>query len=928
MIIQVRNKEIQILEKENLVSKNVNTYKMDVIVDEEFSKYSLHVVYKNGTIIKEEILGPGMETVIPHEVLENTGTLYIGLFGTYMENEELIKRYVTNLEWLKIIEGAYDKDAEPTEELSPTILEKYLQEMKEFYEESLKDYNDNSIEKLKEYNENASTKLEGYNTNATNKTNDFNSNYNTKKSEVDKVANKVVADKTEVEEMKKSVEESETNAKTSEIKAKDSEVQAQNSANKAFESESNVINIEKNIKGIQENVQANKEATDRNVETTVLNVTESTKQAEESKRQAEISKSNADKTSSDRAAVETMKNEVSSMKITVEATKNEVNNIKNDTEAIKEETEAIKNEALQAKETVENSLESERKISDSKYARALKGNAEETDFTQIYTENEEVENLKIYGEEITQETREGYNLFDIESAEKNVYIDGYFEHEYYGKTNPSESSNTSDYIPVKAGKKYLLTYDYNTLSANSFRGYCFFNSNKAVIIPSYNTLYSPSNKKQVFTASNEDGYLRFSYDKNYINIQIVEGDEEKPFESHGASPSLDYPSEVQITNNQNINIKKENIFDTSGILKITDTITIKSKEDGGIFISTTSSNTWTSIKNMNLSVPIKKGKKLRFSWGKNEDLLKDSSFTPFFWFKDKNGVLFRTLNQNTSSYLVERDIYSIDFGIENFVIGESYNEDFYIELEISETIPNKFHKYESKDIQISLLENQFSGAIREYKDTIEKIDGKWQLIKRIQKLVLKGTETWRIQSTEVDTIRYKIDFKANTLIVDGNNYFSNYFKCYPGSERTQDKVGIFIQDAYVQQEFYIRIPIEKGILTTDDFKAWLSSLYDEGKPVELYCVIRTPEYVELSEELQNILNNIELLIGLNNISIDNGSFSLTYNKSLAKTLEEKDEVNANLQAQIDEIKALLSTPSTSSMLLDNLESEVMNDVNS
>ena len=71
--------------------------------------------------------------------------------------------------------------------------------------------------------------LEEYNNNATNKIEEFNKNYENKKAEIDKVADEISKDKSAVEEMKKSVETSEDNAKKSEENAKKSEENAEKS---------------------------------------------------------------------------------------------------------------------------------------------------------------------------------------------------------------------------------------------------------------------------------------------------------------------------------------------------------------------------------------------------------------------------------------------------------------------------------------------------------------------------------------------------------------------------------------------------------------------------------------------------------------------------------------------------------------------------
>ena len=68
-----------------------------------------------------------------------------------------------------------------------------------------------------------------FNRNANEKTEAFDENYKNKKSEIDKVAEVVSKDKSDIEEMKKSVETSEANAKKSEENAKKSEENAEKS---------------------------------------------------------------------------------------------------------------------------------------------------------------------------------------------------------------------------------------------------------------------------------------------------------------------------------------------------------------------------------------------------------------------------------------------------------------------------------------------------------------------------------------------------------------------------------------------------------------------------------------------------------------------------------------------------------------------------
>ncbi|HJF41461.1 MAG TPA: hypothetical protein K8V91_11105 [[Clostridium] spiroforme] len=207
MKIVIEDKFLKIIDKEILRSGNVNSYKMSIEYDSFYNDRVLMIYFKQDDIKKIVTVGPDNIIDIPHEVLENERDVYVGFYSPSPDGDRLKDRYCSNFDRLIVIEGAYDKDATPSEELTPTILEKYLQEMKNFYNESLEKYNNNANEKTEAFDE----------------------NYKNKKSEIDKVAEVVSKDKSDIEEMKKAVETSEANAKTSEENAKKSEENAEKS---------------------------------------------------------------------------------------------------------------------------------------------------------------------------------------------------------------------------------------------------------------------------------------------------------------------------------------------------------------------------------------------------------------------------------------------------------------------------------------------------------------------------------------------------------------------------------------------------------------------------------------------------------------------------------------------------------------------------
>ena len=102
------------------------------------------------------------------------------------------------------------------------------------------------------------------------------------------------------------------------------------------------------------------------------------------------------------------------------------------------------------------------------------------------------------------------NLFDINTITPNTYITN------AGATGSSSVSNLLDYIPVYKNKPIIVSYDYDTLVNTTNRSLVFYDTNKNYISGQY---YSPVSKKQQFIPE-QDGYIRFAYDKNCTNIYI------------------------------------------------------------------------------------------------------------------------------------------------------------------------------------------------------------------------------------------------------------------------------------------------------------------------------------------------------------------------------------------------------------------------
>ena len=118
---------------------------------------------------------------------------------------------------------------------------------------------------------------------------------------------------------------------------------------------------------------------------------------------------------------------------------------------------------------------------------------------------------------------EGKNKFNIDTIIENSYIIA-----QNGDRGNSSLTNTSDYIPINANEKYVITYDYTSLLLENARAVCFFDKNKNYV---NGKTYSVTSKK-VDVSSDFDGYVVFSYDKNCTDIMFSKEEQSIQYEPY------------------------------------------------------------------------------------------------------------------------------------------------------------------------------------------------------------------------------------------------------------------------------------------------------------------------------------------------------------------------------------------------------------
>ena len=481
-------------------------------------------------------------------------------------------------------------------------------------------------------------------------------------------------------------------------------------------------------------------------------------------------------------------------------------------------------------------------------------------------------------DDITQQTREGYNLLSTENLqelnEKGITLTK--ENGIITINGQSTSANFIDDYFVGSSNNYEEFLTAGNYVVSGITGEALSPNFGILIVIKHtdettNTIIQNSENKffDVVDGDTFRVFVRIPQNLQLNNIvikpMIVSGTENKDFEEYGASPSLDYPSEFEnITTTQNIQVFKKNILNTNSINKTVSGVAINSKSDGGIHFSGTPTSTWTSINVLNFTVPISKDTYISVNYGKTTSLLQDNTdIRPFFWTVKTDGTSGQSFYGSFVGKL-NTDISRITFGIEHMMIGKAYDEDIYIELEISDTRPTKFNQYDGYSKSIALPENNFLGAFNGYKNHIK--DSK--LKSNLKIITLDGTEKYTIQSTETNTIRFKLNLSLDTNVVLDNtnlNYLCNYLKAYKYNESTEDKEGIFIGATTSSIEIYMRVPLNE-IASIDDFKEFLSSKAITEEPFKILLQCGEEEI-----SLEDI--NLPLYNGTNNIFAENSNIS-------------------------------------------------------
>lgn len=252
---------------------------------------------------------------------------------------------------------------------------------------------------------------------------------------------------------------------------------------------------------------------------------------------------------------------------------------------------------------------------------------------------------------------------------------------------------------------------------------------------------------------------------------------------------------------------------------------------------------------------------------------------------NKNVNNFAISEYNSSKTFIQRTQFA--YNVSNGTITTTANTKY---LLISFNYDNSTAVNEGiiNSLQFQLEEGDQTTTYEPYKNS-------WYIKKNINKTILNGSESWSLQQTSTDTLR----FTAGNALTNGSTLnvmkiISDKFVNGTGTSDNSDNEHI--RSATTGYANTISISINKNRLTENTnaaFKTWLSN-----NPITVYYIVENPEYLIITNEtLINQLNAIETFEGINNISIENENnvlpdlLMITKNKNSYNNWKTKEGLN-------------------------------------
>ena len=291
---------------------------------------------------------------------------------------------------------------------------------------------------------------------------------------------------------------------------------------------------------------------------------------------------------------------------------------------------------------------------------------------------------------------------------------------------------------------------------------------------------------------------------DYTNLMITVGDTLETYEDYGVSPSPDYPSPIESITEISATVTGKNLISTTIFNAnnyISQLLTLKAGTYTVHYTGEVSSGLY--IRNADGTTPI-------------------------------NGtVVLERYNINKLTFTLDKDG---DYYIQFYKSGTGFANFENAQLEEG-TTATPYEEYKSNSLTINLQGNELCSLPNGVKDELIVENGIAKIIKRIGKVVLDGSESWR--KAQIGTTgKYYFTFTPNwgQQTTNGKLLYCDYF--VPSNTWSEQVVGMWLDTNMI-------IKTQGSLDNTEDltsFKTWLST-----HNVEVYYALETPIDIEITD---------------------------------------------------------------------------------
>lgn len=498
-----------------------------------------------------------------------------------------------------------------------------------------------------------------------------------------------------------------------------------------------------------------------------------------------------------------------------------------------------------------------------------------------------------------QEIREGYNLFNLKKWEDSNVTASRCTIDKITENSITITSTDNDCYTNTYGILKIVKESFG-ITADSETDYTLYfekdkNITGAVFVFEYDENETGSTNTQVaqmhITTSELKGAINFTTTSNtkyicfrlgisnsentvtYKNIMLLKGtytvDNIPTYEQYGASPSSDYPSEIETLNGSvKIDVVNKNLFDINDLP--TDFFDVNGNEfKGKVGSNFNKKYYWYNAKGYDGDLTFKwKYKPYRETTEKGRGIVfeivkRDGTF------RDLNSILGEEGENQVT-------VNNVDYG---FITFGTYPINAIYDFEIVRgSATQNYTEHQSQTAIMPVQQEMLNG------DYIADVEHHvWG------KLILTGDENWHKSSTtEVD--RFSYNTSEYPAFAEG---LSNYFLVQKG---IGTNVGTLVFNAGTQIVVNFS---DYGTTTLEEFKAWLKSKYDAKNPVIVYYKLATPTNLELTTEQKAIRDTkLNTYKNVTNISLSDelASIDVEYKKDL-------ETINKNYENRLAALEA-------------------------